>query len=70
MPAYVIFGLSAILFFALGVLVNILSVFEDINIESNNSRFARNLKRDLQWIIGFTIGIIGEVLFLLITTAI
>lgn len=70
MPAYVIFGLSAILFFALGVLVNILSVFEDINIESNNSRFARNLKRDLQWIIGFTIGIIGEVLFLLITIAI
>lgn len=70
MPTYILFGLSAILFFALGVLVNILSVFEDINIESDNSRLARNLKRDLQCIIGFTVGIIGEVLFLLITTAI
>lgn len=60
----IVFGLLAILIIALGILVRAASAFEDIR--WGTSRFAYNLKRDLKWIIGFAIWIIGEVLFLLV----
>lgn len=68
MPIHILFGLLAILFFALGILMNTISAFEDIKWSINH--FIHDLKPSFKWIIGFTIGIIGEVLFLLITTAI
>lgn len=60
----IVFGFLAILIIALGILVRAVSAFEDIR--WGTSRFAYNLKRDLKWIIGFAIWIIGEVLFLLV----
>lgn len=60
----IVFGLLAILIIALGILIRAASAFEDIR--WGTSRFAYNLKRDLKWIIGFAVWIIGEVLFLLL----
>lgn len=64
MPASIAFGLLVILIIALGILVRAASAFEDIR--WGTSRFAYNLKRDLKWIIGFAVWIIGEVLILLV----
>lgn len=68
MSIHILFGLLAILFFALGILMTTVSAFEDIKWSTN--RFIYDLKPSFKWIIGFTIGVIGEVLFLLITIAI
>ena len=64
MPVSIAFGLLAILIIALAILVRAVSVFEDVR--WGTSRFAHNLKRDLKWIMGFAVWIIGEVLILLI----
>lgn len=64
MSASIAFGLLAILIIALAILVRAISAFEDIR--WGTSHLAHNLKRDLKWVIGFAIWIIGEVLFLLV----